>query len=81
MTKQQAAAEALLKKTTQEWEQKVEAEKNVTEEVKKQAIVDRSELQAQHEKAIKAMDEQLLAIDLKHEVGLQKHTHTLMEVS
>ena len=72
MAKQKADAEAHLTNTVREWEQNVEAERTITAEVKRQAAADRSELQAQHAQAINARDEQLLALDLEHEVWLYK---------
>ena len=68
MAEQQVAAELLLNTTVGEWEQKVEAERDVTAEVRFQAQTEKSELQAQHVKEIEAKDEQLLALDLQHEV-------------
>ena len=72
MAKQKAEAEAHLTNTVGEWEQKVEAERNITAEVKRQAAADRSELEAQHAEAINVRDEQLLALDLEHEVWVYK---------
>ena len=72
MAKQKVEAEAHLTNTVGEWEQKVEAERNITAEVKRQAAADRSELEAQHAEAINVRDEQLLALDLEHEVWVYK---------
>ena len=69
MSKQKAEAEGHLAKTVKEWEQKVEAERNITTEVKLKAAADKSELESQHAEDLKARDEQLIELDLQHEVA------------
>lgn len=74
MRKQKAEAEDHLAKTVGEWAQRVAAERTNTAEVKRKAAADRSELENQHALALRARDEQLVELDLQHEVVLPSCT-------